>query len=58
MTTATPVTTGALHDALHDLDRSDLATDEGRNRALHAIEYIDRETGRIRDYITAREQQS
>jgi hypothetical protein len=49
----TVTSTAALRDAIDDLDRADLDTEAGRNRALHAIEYLDAETGRIREYITA-----
>lgn len=48
-------TTGALHDALHDLDTADLDTPQGRAHALTTLAYLDREIARIRDHITTRE---
>lgn len=52
MTTTQP-TTGALHDALRDLDRSDLATDTGRIHALNTLDQLDRWLTDLRDYVTA-----
>jgi hypothetical protein len=54
----TTTSTVSLRDALDDLDSADLDTDTGRAHALNALDYLDRETDRIRDYITAREAQS
>lgn len=51
----TVASTLALRDALDDLDRADLDTDTGRAHALNAIDYLEREASRIRDYVTARE---
>lgn len=50
--------TASLHDALDDLDRADLDTDTGQIRALNALDYLDRETDRIRTFIAARAAQS
>ena len=52
MTTTQP-TTGALHDALNDLDRSDLTTETGRVHALTTLDQLDRYLSDLRDYVTA-----
>lgn len=50
----TVTSTAALRDAIDDLDRADLDTGTGQTSALNALDYLDREIDRIRDYITAR----
>lgn len=55
--TATRPTTGALHDALHDLDRSDLTTDTGRTHAFIALDHLDRYLGDYRQFVAALDQQ-